>query len=66
MNEARDRLLTTLAWRQANQIDQLLTTNDWRPPLELRKNNPAKLIGIDYQSGAPIWFLSLGKIDIKS
>lgn len=61
---ASQKLLNTLAWRKSNGIDQLLT--DWKPPQDLRKQNPAKLVAIDFStSGTPIWMLSIGKTNIK-
>ena len=65
VDEAESKLLETLEWRRSNKIDNLLSSDDWTPPPELRQNVQGKLLAIDHQSGCPIWYMPVGKSDIK-
>eukprot|EP00095_Tigriopus_kingsejongensis_P001938 maker-scaffold246_size239296-snap-gene-1.33 protein:Tk01938 transcript:maker-scaffold246_size239296-snap-gene-1.33-mRNA-1 annotation:"hypothetical protein DAPPUDRAFT_300396" len=61
MERAEDLLRTSVQWRMADKIENLL---QWRPPADLMESYPIEFAGVD-RDGSPVWIIPFGQCDVR-
>lgn len=56
--------MATLKWRRANGIDELLSTDEWELPAELKEQHKVQLVALKGQI-QPVWYIPVGTANFK-
>ena len=53
-----------MKWRRANGIDELLSTDEWELPAELKEQHKVQLVALKGQI-QPVWYIPVGTANFK-